>query len=143
MHPRFSSIELSVPVKDIEETVRFYNVLFGCTPMEHNTGYVRYKAGSVSFVFVSLETKTKDYPFLPAFSFYVSSANEYSQLWEMFKEYKLRDYRETITLPAMMFTINDPDGYAWTIQWMDEKLKNNKPLIVPRITSAWDILGRR
>ena len=131
MNTTYPRMHVSLYVKDIGETVKFYDTFFGQVADKIKPGYAKYMLDKPSLVISFVENPAKVKPDFGHLGFQVESRSE--------MEARLTDARQQgiVALEEMntsccyalqdKFWAADPDGYQWEVYYFHHDVEFNDP----------------
>jgi catechol 2,3-dioxygenase-like lactoylglutathione lyase family enzyme len=124
-------MHVSLYVKNIAETVKFYTTFFGQKPNKVEDKYSKFILDEPALIISFIENKNKVQPYFGHLGFQVDSVEELKSRLNIAKSNNMVELVEEQTSCCYAlqdkFWVKDPDGIAWEVYFFHEDVKFNDP----------------
>ena len=131
MKSNFPKMHVSLYVKNIEETRKFYQSFFGQEASKVEDKYCKFILEEPALIISFIENKNKVQPYFGHLGIQVDSIDELKSRLAKAKELNLVELEEEQTSCCYAlqdkFWVKDPDGVAWEVYFFHEDVKFNDP----------------
>lgn len=131
MNTQFPRMHVSLYVKNIEETVGFYDKFFGQNADKVKPGYAKYMLEKPSLIISFVENEAAVKSAFGHLGFQVETAEELEQRLQAAKSNNMVELEEKGTACCYSvqdkFWVADPDGHRWEVYHFHEDVEFNDP----------------
>jgi catechol 2,3-dioxygenase-like lactoylglutathione lyase family enzyme len=131
MKTNYPKMHVSLYVKNIEDTTRFYESFFNQKAAKIENKYVKFTLEEPALIISFIENENKIQSSFGHLGIQVDSVEELKLRLEKAKAQKLVELEEigTSCCYALQdkFWVRDPDGYAWEVYFFHQDVKFNDP----------------
>ncbi|HEY1040168.1 MAG TPA: ArsI/CadI family heavy metal resistance metalloenzyme [Bacteroidia bacterium] len=127
----FPRMHVSLYVSNVQQSVKFYNALFGQEPSKVKPNYAKYTLESPSLIISFVENKERVQQNFGHLGFQVESIEELNKRLEEAKAKNIVSKEEVGTSCCYAkqdkFWANDPDGVQWEVYYFHDDAEFNDP----------------
>ena len=131
MKTNYPKMHVSLYVKNIKETQKFYSSFFGIEASKVEDKYCKFILEEPALIISFIENENKVQPYFGHLGFQVNSVEELKSRLEKAKAMNLVELEEEQTSCCYAlqdkFWVKDPDGIAWEVYYFHEDVKFNDP----------------
>lgn len=131
MNTNYPKMHVSLYVKNLEETIKFYSTFFGQEPSKVENKYTKYILDEPALIISFIENPSKVQAFFGHLGFQVESKEELAKKLAIAKKYDLvsLEEEEVSCCYAIQdkFWVQDPNGVAWEVYYFHKDVKFNDP----------------
>jgi len=131
MKSKFPKMHVSLYVKDIKESTKFYTTFFGQEADKVENKYSKFILEEPALIISFIENKAKTQPFFGHLGFQVDSVDELKRRLAIAKAENIVSLEEegTSCCYALQdkFWVQDPNGIAWEVYFFHNDVKFNDP----------------
>jgi len=131
MKTNYPKMHVSLYVKNLEETIKFYSTFFGQEPSKVENKYTKYILDEPALIISFIENPSKVQAFFGHLGFQVESKEELAKKLALAKKYDLVSLEEEKVSCCYAvqdkFWVHDPNGVAWEVYYFHQDIKFNDP----------------
>lgn len=141
---RTTGITIHYEVKDLVQTIDFYNILLGDQAGELYPGHARYTIKNPAITLTFEHNPSGKQSVCGNFDLLFYSDEDVFDRFSRFTgsafSRRVKIDRQTFGPNNHAFHIADPDGIRWSVAVQQKKINTFRLFNIPRMTSMWDIL---
>ncbi len=131
MKTNFPKMHVSLYVKNLEDTIKFYSAFFGQKPDKVENKYTKYILDEPALIISFIENPSKVQAYFGHLGFQVDTLEELNKKLALAKESKLVSSEEMGVSCCYAvqdkFWVHDPNGIAWEVYYFHKDVKFNDP----------------
>lgn len=137
-------LNMEYEVKDLVQTIDFYNILFGEQAGELYPGHAVYTVKTPS---ITLRFRENPNTVPQGCGHFCLEYQSDDEVYQRFSRFTGSGFARKVKIDGQVFgtnnhsfSISDPDGICWKVAVKEKKIQPFKLFNIPRMTSMWDIL---